>query len=664
MLTSDDGASRESPQRADRLDSWKAIAEYLGKGITTVRRWERDEGLPVYRQEHVKRGSVVAYRRELDRWVESRMGSPPEPAPEAPGRSRVLTRIGVTAAVASAILFVWVIAERPAREDSIVVRLTAITNGPQLEGPPDLSPDGTLVAYSVKGPPANGIYVKPVEGGDAVQITEGDDEFPRWSPDGKRIVFSRYGSQWRDVMMVPSGGGAEKPVFRRKITNGFRTAWASWMADGVNLLVVDNEDADRPAALFRLSTKTGEKKRLTSPPASAFGDMTAASSPDGERIAFVRWHRGAEGDLYVMPTEGGEARRLTHDAAYLDGVGWEPGGKHLIFASTRLGASGRLWRLPADGTGSPELIQGIDRDAIWPSVASVEGHLRIAFQWVRETVNIRQWDEPGRQGSTPRLLAPSNFSELAAQYSPDGTRVAFVSTRSGGREIWVGSAEGTGLRQLTHSQGAFTDVPRWSPDGRQIAFTTSANDNRDVYVVAAEGGESRRLTTEPSEEGRPSWSCDGRWIWFRSNRSGSEEIWKIPSSGSGPARQMTRGGGYEAFEGPDGRWLYYAKGRKYRGIWRIPVDGGQEEMVTGDVREGWWAATRDGLFFVRPEPYAIWKLAFGRASAELVAPIEGQGGLSSGFSARFDGRSFLYSQATNRVADVVVADPVPGNRVQ
>ena len=70
-----------------RLDSWKEIADYLGKGVTTVRRWEKDEGLPVRRQEHLKRGSVVAYKEELDVWRDARTTAlPEEPEPEPPNR--------------------------------------------------------------------------------------------------------------------------------------------------------------------------------------------------------------------------------------------------------------------------------------------------------------------------------------------------------------------------------------------------------------------------------------------------------------------------------------------------------------------------------------------------------------------------------------------------
>src|SRR6516162_1395242 len=86
------------PEASDRrLGSWKEIATYLGRGVRSVQRWEREEGLPVHRLSHLKRGSVYAYKNELDEWWASRAGSlasmegedaettrKPEPDPRSP----------------------------------------------------------------------------------------------------------------------------------------------------------------------------------------------------------------------------------------------------------------------------------------------------------------------------------------------------------------------------------------------------------------------------------------------------------------------------------------------------------------------------------------------------------------------------------------------------
>ena len=104
MLSPTDRPDEILPPDSERLESWKEIANYLGKGATTVRTWERDEGLPVRRQEHSKRGSVVAYKSELDAWRRGRTTSlpdvvdTPEAEPTPPPHARPLWIKGVAGA--------------------------------------------------------------------------------------------------------------------------------------------------------------------------------------------------------------------------------------------------------------------------------------------------------------------------------------------------------------------------------------------------------------------------------------------------------------------------------------------------------------------------------------------------------------------------------------
>ncbi|MEZ5355049.1 MAG: hypothetical protein R2762_20630 [Bryobacteraceae bacterium] len=642
----------EGPQ--ERLESWKQIADYLGKGVTTVRRWEREEGLPVHRQEHALRGSVVAYRSELDAWRASRTADPPAAVRSDNGGRWALVAAGAIAAVAVVLL---ALASRRSGSSIHVTRVITLAGSPAAEGPPDLSADGTRVAYSVAGPDG-GLFIQPALGGMANLITgtTSHDQFPRWSPDGKTILFWRAAGPQRELMVIPASGGQPRLLLR--LTSPPQLAKsAAWTADG-HAVVFSYPDGDGPWPLFRMDLTTGTRVRLTYPPKGSVGDTAPACSPDGRMFSFTRYHRGSEGDLFVSSFESGIERSLTNDSTYVDGNAWEPDSEHIVFHSNRLGAAGRLWRIAVTGNQEPELIAGVDRDATWPSVARVGPRLRIAFQRTATTVNILRWDDPSQPGAQPAAIAPSNFTDVAVQYSPDGSKVAFVSNRGGNREIWLAGADGSSPRALTNLVGAQTDSPRWSPDGSHIVFTTAVDDNRDVYIVPAAGGPMRRLTTEPSEEGRPSWSRDGLWIWFRSDRSGSQQIWKTAAAGGGTARQMTSAGGYEAFESLDGRWLYYTRNRLQPGLWRIPVEGGREELVAERVREGWWSPAKAAIFYLRSKPgLALWRLPDGAGEPERVADVPSPDlGAWTGFSARGDGRSFLYSQTVSSIADVHVLE--------
>ena len=178
--------------------------------------------------------------------------------------------------------------------------------------------------------------------------------------------------------------------------------------------------------------------------------------------------------------------------------------------------------------------------------------------YVRQTANLNIWRRKLNSSlflaSPPDRLISSTMMESGPQVSPDGNKIAFESTRSGAYEVWMCRSDGGGLIQLTHFN---LYGSRWSPDGQHIAFDSGGKCRHFCHRFSR--WLASRLTSEPSHEIVPSWSGDGRWIYFASNRTGSGQVWKMPSTG-GPAVQVTRQGGFAAFESPDGRFLYYAKG--------------------------------------------------------------------------------------------------------
>ena len=103
-------------------------------------------------------------------------------------------------------------------------------------------------------------------------------------------------------------------------------------------------------------------------------------------------------------------------------------------------------------------------------------------------------------------------------------------------------------------------------------------------------------------------SSDGQWIYFTSNKSGRPELWKIPANG-GTASQLTRGGGLQPREAPDGRTLFYldnplsGAGGTSGGsrLMQVPVEGGEEVVVLDRVRFGLWAVTDGGIMFATIE---------------------------------------------------------------
>src|SRR5436190_3249122 len=182
------------PGVRERLESWKEIAAYLGRGVTTVQRWEQEEGLPVHRLPHAKRGSVFAFKPELDGWrvnrVQANAAGPTSDTPAAvqsiriPGSGvdrdvRVLIALVLGAVVLALIV---VIARRgfqrgEARTVNDIRTVSGVrrplANDMPPEHGPSLSPDGTHVVYDWTVDGVTGLYVKAVEGGPPRRLSVG-----------------------------------------------------------------------------------------------------------------------------------------------------------------------------------------------------------------------------------------------------------------------------------------------------------------------------------------------------------------------------------------------------------------------------------------------------------------------------------------------------------
>jgi Tol biopolymer transport system component len=245
------------------------------------------------------------------------------------------------------------------------------------------------------------------------------------------------------------------------------------------------------------------------------------------------------------------------------------------------------------------------------------------------------------------------------QFSPDGSKIAFESTRSGHYEVWICRSDGSGLVQLTHFDSV-SGTPRWSPDGRQIVFDSLNAGNVDVFVVDSHGGPPRRLTPEPSIEAVPSWSRDGRWIYFTSNRSGELQVWKMPSTGA-PAVQVTRHGGFAALESPDGKFLYYAKGLTVPELWRIPTDGGEESEIISSLEPGYWgywAVVENGIYYLdtKAKP-GIDFFDFSTHRTTRVFDLENRPALGApGLAVSPDRKSILYTQLDALNSDIMLVE--------
>jgi Tol biopolymer transport system component len=634
-----------APASGDRLDSWKEIATYLNRGVRTVVRWEREEGLPVHRLVHDTRGSVYAYRSELDAWWKSRRGhlEQVQPVPAARPRRRLLWGAVLLAGIAIVALALWVVLPHGGPQPAL--RTVPLTSYPGIELSPAFSPDGRQVAFAWNGEKQDNfdIYVKLVGSEDRpLRLTTlpARDNFPAWSPDGRQIAFLRAASE-NDygIFLVPALGGVERKVAEVSISVASRPSLA-WTPDGRWLVTAATVSGPRTSALRLVSAESGEMRQLTTPPATWWGDVGGVPSPDGRHLAFLRRPTFWVPDIFVLPLSRdflplGEPRRLTNQGWWTaNSLRWTADGRELLCVREREGAAD-LWRIPVAESGSARLVSAIGRAGVDLAVSPLGDKLAYS-DYYRDTDIWRLELNQGRAPKPIRYVSSTRL-ELSPSISPDGKRIVFTSLRSGSSQIWVADSDGSNVAPLTPPRQPVAGAPRWSPDGAQIAFDGLIEGDYDVYVISAAGGKPRRLTANPVTDAVPSWSRDGKWIYFASNRTGEFRIWKMPSSqGPGSEVQVTKKGSAWlglAFESTDGKFLYYSvphsQGPASASVWRMPAQGGEEVPVIpsiNNVRN--FDVVDDGIYFetaVSRGQFSLCFYRFATGKSELIAKIDKEG---------------------------------------
>jgi eukaryotic-like serine/threonine-protein kinase len=514
---------------------------------------------------------------------------------------------------------------------------------------PSLSPDGREVAFCWNGEKQGrnyDIYVQRISDETPQRLTTdpAPDVYPNWSPDGNKIAFLRDGF----LYLISPRGGAERKLTEVTLPN------YAWDPDGKSIGIPERNSQDEPYAIWLVSAETGERiRRLTAPPAGIVGDRCCSFSPDGKFLAFCRIKAVTFGlgDIYIQAldngTRKGEAWPLTSELRVRGPLGWTLDSREVVYISDRDGSPG-LWRIRASPGAESQRIPGTD-DTNNLSI-SMHPPERLVYQKFYSDSDIYRMDiPPTAKASAPatRIIASSQ-RDGDPELSPDGTKIVFNSTRSGYCELFLCKADGASPVQLTSFAGARSaGAPVWSHDGKYIAFDSDSGGNLDIFVIDSDTRLTRQLTTEPSQDIRPNWSIDNQWVYFGSNRSGAFQIWKVPATG-GNAQQVTRDGGLEPAEGPDGN-LYYAKEWARKGLWRVPVSGGKEEPVIPAAWFSWWGVANKGIYFVdysaapAAAPRPLMFFSFETRQVSKVAAIEKIAiRPDAAFSVSRDGRSIIW----------------------
>jgi dipeptidyl aminopeptidase/acylaminoacyl peptidase len=332
---------------------------------------------------------------------------------------------------------------------------------------------------------------------------------------------------------------------------------------------------------------------------------------------------------------------------------WTADGEEILFTSQNT-----LWRVTASAAAQPRAVNFSGSGGL-STVGGEVGMIafssrarRLAFE---QTVYDQNVWRMAVDGSAKKFIY-STYVEGSPEYSPDGARIAFYSGRSGTTEIWLCDADGANPAQLTSLGGKMTGSPRWSPDGKWILFDSNSGGNWDIYLVSADGGKPARVTDGKGFYFQPSWSRDGKWIYYGKVLGSENEIWRIPPAG-GTAVQVTRHGGQIAAESADGKHVYYLKTRSGP-LWKMPVEGGAEELALDDVQQKAFVVLADGIYYfsraAEDGRFSLRFFSFATRQNEEIGSVTTP--IFGGLTVSPDRKSFLYVQVDQSESDLMLVE--------
>jgi len=470
--------------------------------------------------------------------------------------------------------------------------LTRLTFDDGLQFGTTWSPDSRFIAYSSERGGKFDIWVRPVNGGDPVQVTHGPSHNwqPDWSPNGKYIAY-RSEEDGGGIYVVPALGGVGLPsriasmgYYPRWSPDGSRILFRTTQYRGLNRFYVVGLDGGDPREVLTQFQPHG-----------GFTVMAAAWHPDGNRISV--WLPSARvPDFWTVSLAGGAPIRSEFTAAVdqqLKEAGfrglvewvpdfefsWSPSGRAIYCALTFEGTV-NLWKMTIDPptlriTAAERLTTGPGPDG--GIGLSADGR-RLAF--TAESQHIWAWLFPfdagqGKVKGMGEAESPGAIAVWRLSLSPDGKKVAFAGNRSGRSEVWQHSLLDTSSTPVM-ADDRFRDTPRWSRDGEHLVYLRldPSRDDAQLIYWSAKTRSERLISDGRDIELGLDWLHNDREVLVSQRNPATHhfEIRLIPvpgrSDAGGSGRSMIFDPTYDLYQpsvSADGRWIAFQAVRDLHG---------------------------------------------------------------------------------------------------
>jgi len=604
---------------SDVLESWKEIAAYLKRDVTTVQRWEKREGLPVRRHVHDKSGSVFALKPELDRWRLSRTQPPgvdvdndipapvpdpvvvvpaPEPAgsppvalqPIAAGRRPLQFVLGLAA------LLLTVGALGPATPAPPRIAFSIEPDDGLSLVPseaPSISPDGTSVVFAGIGPDGvSRLHVRPIGELSARPVpgTEGA-RYPFWSADSRQVAFFADGR----LKAVATSGGEPRAVCEAPFGQA-----GTWSDDGVILFPLSSQ-----GGLYQVRVDGGTPSRVTEPDLTAgdFAHRVPHFLPDGRRFLFlVRSTLPTREGIYAASLDGMAPRQVMRSLS----EAWYSSG-HLLFVQppALMAQAVDLETLTMKGAPFALSRESSHESYSGRGLFSASSGGTVVYSTIRTPMmRLVTIDRAGARRESD--VMPGVFWDLAP--APGGTRLAVTRQEPGTstRDIWTFDLRTSHREQLT-SDAADDAMPVWSPDATRMAFSSRRLGTLDIFVKKPTAQDRAvAVVTGKGDQWINDWSSDGGWLLYSSTVPGNTTrsdlfAYRVESRQVTPVVQ-TRGRDTQGRFSPDGRWVAYScdvLGQPDVFVKPFPPRGDEEYQVSfGGGRYPRWRADGREIYFV------------------------------------------------------------------